>query len=94
MSTGQNIYHRMTGQVNKTCEGENIMNIKSATAARLLAGVAQFTNLSNVYPRRPQYLSHFPHGNAVMFVLYKQQKCSLRPRKLLIVLYHFCSLQT
>lgn len=63
----KNIYHRMTGQVNKTYEGEIIMNIKSATAARLLTVVAQLTHISHVYPCQPWYLSNFPHGNAVMF---------------------------
>lgn len=85
----------MTGQVNKTYEGEIIMNIQSA-AMRLLAGFAQLTHLSHVYPCQPQCLSRFLFhvGMLQCLGLYKQQKCSLCPRKLLVVLYHFCSLQT
>lgn len=43
----------MAGQVKKTCEGEIIMNIKNAAAARYLAGVAQLTSLPHLPLQAP-----------------------------------------
>lgn len=51
-----------------------IMNIMSATAARLLAGAAQITYLTHTHPCQPLYLSNFLHGNALMFAVLQTAK--------------------
>lgn len=53
---------------------KNIMNMMSATAARLLAGAAQITYLSHTHPCQPLYLNNFLHGNALMFAVLQTAK--------------------